>query len=218
MKQSVRRSVAGVGAAISVIALTAAPAHATGQSLATSHPITLTNAGTITVHDTATDIPIHCPFSTGTGTVQIGTPQPNPVLQIGSVTLGSQGFPPTCADPWNTVQVTATGLPWSFSVTGSTDSVGYTPGALSGVKLTIVEDYYSCHATITGPGGGGGTITGRFDNYAGTMNVGGGTGSTSNLTVATADRNCDPGLINVGDPISLIGSYKISPTLVIKVP
>ncbi|MEV5572517.1 hypothetical protein AB0L06_20935 [Spirillospora sp. NPDC052269] len=215
MKHSVRKGLVGAIAASSVLALSTAPANATGQSPATTQAITLTNSGSISVKDGSTGWAIVCTASTGTGTAQVGTPQPNPVFQINTLQFNQGTAGSKCSTPFTPMQVTAAGLPWSFSATSPTVS-GVTPGTLTGVKLTIVGDD-NCHTTITGPGGAGGTISGKYTNGAGTLSFGG-TGSTSNLTVATADINCDPTSISVGDPISLNGTYKINPSVVITYP
>ncbi|MFC5185229.1 hypothetical protein [Actinomadura harenae] len=209
MKQSVRKAMVGVIAATSVLALTTAPAHATGQGLTTTHPITLT--GTATWKDNSTGETISCTKVTGTGTAQDGTPPPNPVAQITSMTFSSPANPNGwCSGPGGIlVQITPSGFPWPLSVTGLTG--GVTLASLSGIKASFVGSD-NCHATVTGPGGAGGTVSGTY-NISASVLATGGTGSTSNLTAQTVDFNCDPTLINAGDSFSMRVSLTISPPL-----
>ncbi|WP_026415979.1 hypothetical protein [Actinomadura oligospora] len=207
MKQSVRKALLGAAVASSVIALTTAPAQATGQGVTTSHPITLT--GSATWKSTTTGGTISCTKSTGTGIAQ---DPPNAFVQINSMAFSSPANPNGwCTGPGILMQVTASGFPWTLSPTGVTVG-GVTPVSVTGIKASLVGSD-NCHATITGPAGGGGTVTGKYTSGTASLTLGG-VGSTSNLTVQTADINCDPGLINVGDSITMNASYTVSPPLV----
>ncbi|MEV5572516.1 hypothetical protein AB0L06_20930 [Spirillospora sp. NPDC052269] len=208
MKQSVRKGMLGVVTASSVIALTTAPAHATGQSPATTHPITLTNSGNVVLRDTWTGASISCTSSTGMGTAQ---DPPGPLGQINSLSFSSPAIPSGwCSGPGIVVQVTASGFPWAMNTT-SLPSVAW-----SGVRMSIVGSD-NCHATISGPGGTGVTIYGTYNSSTAALTFGG-VGTTSPLIVQTTDAYCDPTLFNVGDRFSLNATYKISPPLVLNMP
>ncbi|MEV4252406.1 hypothetical protein AB0J52_04465 [Spirillospora sp. NPDC049652] len=214
MKQSVRKAVLGAAAASSVLALTTAPAHATGPTLATTQAITLTNYNAFTVMDTVTGWTISCTSSKGTGTAQVGTtPPPNPVIKISTLQFNQGAWGDDCTSPSLPMQVTAVGLPWSFNTTGPT-SFGQTRGTLTGVKLSLYSYVDGCYATVTGPGGAGGSINSYYTNGTNFLAL----SPTSDLTVATANTNCDPWLITVGDTFKLTGTYKVSPPVVITVP
>ncbi|WP_026415980.1 hypothetical protein [Actinomadura oligospora] len=216
MKQSVRKALLAAAAASSVIALTT-PAHATGQRLATPQAITLTNSGNVSVKDNTTGAGWSCTTSKGTGTADVSDPASNPVFRVNSLTAAS---PSTGWNGWCNgffaLQVTAdTTTPWAFNVTGPTVS-GVTPGTLTGVKLSLLSSD-ACHAPLAGPGGVGGTLSGKYNNATHALTIGG-LGSTSNLTVQSVDANCDPVLTDVGDSFSIHGTYSISPYVVINIP
>ncbi|MFC5185228.1 hypothetical protein [Actinomadura harenae] len=214
MKQSVRKSMVGVVAATSVLALTTATAHATGQGLTTTQDITLTNSGNVSFRDNATGWGFGCTNSIGTGTADVDAPQASPVFRITSLTLTSpySGWNGRC-EGFFPQQVTAdTTTPWAFNVTGSTVSY-VTPGTLTGVKLTIVGGD-ACHVVVGGPGGAGGTLSANYSNSAHSLNINRPVG-TNNLTVQSVDNNCDPTFVNVGDAFSMFGTYPINPRITI---
>ncbi|MEV4252407.1 hypothetical protein AB0J52_04470, partial [Spirillospora sp. NPDC049652] len=210
--------VLGAAAASSVLALTTAPAHATGQTLATTQAITLTNVGNSNLKDNTTGFAWYCTKADGTGTADVGNPPTNPVFRINSLVLVTPSNSPwggLCSGGYMMIRITAdTTTPWAFNVTGSTVS-GVTPGALTGVKASIAGD--GCRATLAGPGGIGGTLSGSYNNASHSLRVGG-PGSTSNLTVQSVNADCDPVMINVGDAFSFNFAYSISPPVVVTVP
>ncbi|WP_147340950.1 hypothetical protein [Actinomadura logoneensis] len=211
MKQSVRKATLAAAAATSVLALTTAPAHATGPRLATSHAITLTNSGNVVFTDISTGAAIVCDTSTGTGTAQDGPVPPPPTFSINSLTFSGKSNPGGwCSGSLGLmVQVTASNLPWSFNPVASASGVFL--GTLTGVKVKIVGSD-NCHATLAGPAGAGASLSATYTNSTATLTLGS-TGSTTNLSVQTTDVNCDPTLFNVGDVFKLSASYKISPPL-----
>lgn len=220
MRKLTRNSIIGGAVAVAALGLTTAPAQAvTGVDIsapgavAPSNPITGTNTANVTAKDNSTGAAITCSKGTAAGTSKIGTNLPLAgVATVSSLSLSSPANPSGwCSGPAGiTVQVTTSGFPYTMNVTGVTNASGVTPGTLTGITASILGSD-NCHATVSGPGGAGGTISGSYSNVTHALSTGG-TGSTSNLTVQTADANCDPTLINVGDSISLNGSFLVTPS------
>ncbi|MCP2334825.1 hypothetical protein [Actinomadura rupiterrae] len=219
MRKLTRNTIIGGAVAAAAIGFTSIPASAvTGVDISApgasspSNAITGVNAGNVTAKDNSTGAAITCSKGTASGTSKIGTNLPLAgVATVSSLALSSPANPSGwCSGPVGiTVQVTASNFPWTMNVTGVTAS-GVTPGQLTGIKASIVGSD-NCHATVAGPGGAGGTISGNYNNSTHNLTTGG-VGSTSNLTVQTVDANCDPTLINAGDSISLNGAFTITPS------
>ncbi|MFC5185227.1 hypothetical protein [Actinomadura harenae] len=219
MRKLTRNTIIGGAVAVAALGLTSIPASAvTGVDIsatgavAPSNPISGVNSGNVTAKDNSTGAAITCSKGTAAGTSQIGVNLPLAgVATVSSLALSSPANPSGwCSGPAGiTVQVTTSGFPYTMNVTGVTNASGVTPGTLTGIKASIVGSD-NCHATVSGPGGAGGTISGSYSNTSHALTTGG-TGSTSNLTVQTVDANCDPTLINAGDSISLNGSFTVTP-------
>ncbi|WP_329522090.1 hypothetical protein [Spirillospora sp. NBC_01491] len=214
MRKITRNTLTATAVITAGLGLTALPAHAVD-------PWTVTPGGAITGNqtrplvatDTTTGANIVCTVSTASGTAASGSGLPGAgIAQLSSVAFSTPGNPSSwCTGPVGiVVKVTATGLPWSFNA--ATYAGGVTTGTLTGVKSTI-HGSDECDATVAGPGTSAGTISGTYTNSTATLAVSGG-----NLEVKTADADCDPALINVGDKITLTGAYKVNPALTITHP
>ncbi|RFU43219.1 hypothetical protein DZF91_02330 [Actinomadura logoneensis] len=227
MRKLTRNTIIGGSVAVAALGLTALPAAAAPTSVTitaagssgSSVAISGINSGNVTAKDTSTGAAITCTKGTASGTSKLGTGLP--LTAVASVTSVSLSSPANaggwCSGPAGlTIQVTAnTSTPWTLDVTGVT-SGGVTAGKLNGVKASIVGSD-NCHATVTANGvvnGPGGSVTGSYNNSTHALTTGG-TGTTSNLKVATVDANCDPTLINAGDSVSLNGTFVITPALVV---
>ncbi|WP_067826219.1 hypothetical protein [Actinomadura kijaniata] len=213
MRKLTRNVLTAGAATVVALGVTSTPAWAATWTVSGGTSITGTNTTSLIAKDTATGATVNCSKSTASGTAVNGTG----LSGTGLASLNSVAFStPTNPNGWCSgpagivVQVTATGLPWKFN--GTSYSAGVTTGTLTGVKATI-HGSDECDATITGPSGGPGTISGTYTNSTGVLSVSGG-----NLRVATVDADCDPTLINAGDPITLSGKYKISPILTVTSP
>ncbi|MEV5572515.1 hypothetical protein AB0L06_20925 [Spirillospora sp. NPDC052269] len=219
MRKLTRNSILASAVAISALGLTAIPASAnpmyvdisaTGAS-GSSWGITATSSS-VTAKDNTTTAAITCSSGAASGTTKLGT-NITPTTGIASVTTLSLTSPANkngwCSGPAGiTVQVNPDlTTPWTLDATAVT-AAGVTAGKLNGIKASIVGSD-NCHATVSGPGGTGGSVTGSYNNTTHSLTTGG-TGSTSNLTVQSVDLNCDPTLINAGDSISLNGTFVVT--------
>ncbi|MFC6882694.1 MULTISPECIES: hypothetical protein [Actinomadura] len=215
MRKLMRNTLTAGAAMAAVVGITALPAHAdVTWSVSGGTSITGTNVGTLTAKDVTTGAAVTCTQATATGTALNGTGLPgNGLATLTGATFATPGNPNNwCSGPAGIViRITADNLPnWKFNAVTPT-ATGAT-GTLTGVKATI-HGSDECDATITGPGGGAGTINGSYTNSSGELAVSGG-----NLEVATADDDCDPTLINATDKVTLNGKYKINPILTITSP
>lgn len=215
MRKLTRNGLAISAAMAASIALTAAPAHADITFTVTpGGSITGTNSGALTAIDTTTGASVVCEQSTAAGSARSG--DGNGLATLSSVTFATAGNPNNwCTGPIGiVVQVTAQNFPWTLNATSYDGSAagGTTSGNLTGVRASI-HGSDECDATIGGPSGGVGTIEGTYTNDDNTLRVTGG-----NLEVQTADAQCDPELINVGDQIVLDGAYVVNPAQIITSP
>ncbi|WP_026415981.1 hypothetical protein [Actinomadura oligospora] len=226
MRKLTRNSIFSAAVATAALGLTAGTAFAAGPppytgtisvsatgATGTSIGVTVTNTTNVTAKDLTTLASITCTKATGTGTAKLGSGiSPNGSASLTAATFSSPANPGgACSGPLGiTVQVTADNLPWSISVDPSTVVNGVSAkGAMTGVKAHIVGSD-NCHATVTGPGGGTGTLyNGSYTDSTGILKFD--STGVSDLRVATVDANCDPSLINAGDPITLLGSFKVTP-------
>lgn len=189
------RALAVTAAAAAAVGLGAAPALA-APGITPVGNVTLT-APSFIVQNLTTGGVASCGTSVMTGNVP--SPQP-PNLKIGSASYG------LCYGPAGiSVQLTASGLPWNYNVASFNGSVA--TGSLTGIKLHI-HGSDDCDATIAGPGGVGGTVTGTLTNASGVLALSGG-----NLQIVSADADCDPTMVQVGDVMEVTASYGSSPKL-----
>lgn len=194
---------AAAAAAAAVLAMPATAQALPQPGIIPVGPVTLTANQSITLLDMSTGGSVVCDDSTLNGNVPPNQP-PNLVITSGSFSSPSEpgGM---CSGPGIPTQITPANLPWSFTVT-SFDGAN-AAGSFAGVTV-VLHDAFGCDATITGPGGTPGTLQAVLENATGEFTFTGG-----NLEVATADADCDPGLINVGDQIGLDASYGTTPQL-----
>ncbi|TDE34057.1 hypothetical protein [Actinomadura sp. 6K520] len=209
MRKFTRKAMATTAAAATTLALAAVPASAAGTwTVSPGGTVSGVNTVALQAVDLSTGAPVICNVSTASGTAQSGSGLSGAgIAQLDSVSFSTPGNPNNwCTGPVGiVVKVTATNLPWTFNAHSYDAATGVTSGELTGIKAEI-HGSDECDATITGPGGAGGTITGTHTNGSSTLDVSGNT-----LEVATADADCDPSLINEGDQVALIGQYALSP-------
>ena len=82
----------------------------------------------------------------------------------------------------------------------------------AGVSLAI-HGSDECDATVKGPGGSLGTVDASYDGASGVLTLSGG-----DLEIAAVDAECDPVLINAGDPLPVSGRFHSAPGHVITSP
>lgn len=212
MRKLVRNAALTAAAAATAIGLTATPALASGPWNTVPGTFTATNANTLFAQDIETGASVTCDTGSATGELFAG-PFPHPpdprVAELDSFSLGDSSTPDgNCVGPGSlTVAIDPIGLPWGFHPQ-SEDASHVVTGELRDVKAQIT-DSSGCVAQITGPGGGPGTLEGRYDNNTGQMWVTGG-----NLEVESINGQppCDPTIINDGDHIFMDGTFQLSPT------
>ncbi|MBO2447965.1 hypothetical protein J4573_12750 [Actinomadura barringtoniae] len=115
-----------------------------------------------------------------------------------------------CEGPAGITFTISVSVPWGFWMSSYDSTSDSVRGEFTGVKATL-HGSDECDATISGPGGGAGTIDLSYSNITGILTLGGG-----DLVVNTADADCDPGLVNGGDAVSLQGPYNSNPKLTMR--
>lgn len=226
MRKFARKALTAGAVAATAMALTALPASATPATWTVTPGGAITGTG-VSLHalDLTTGAVMNCSTSSASGTAQSGSGLSGTgIATLSSVSFGATPFShDDNGDGTNEnhigcpatggiiVEITATGLPWTFNAS-SYDGSDVTTGTLTGVGATIHGSDF-CDAVITGPGGTPGTISGSYSNSAGELSVSG-----NNLEVHSVDADCDPGLIQQGDTIMLAGSYEVGPWLTITSP
>ncbi|MFA1540115.1 hypothetical protein [Actinomadura monticuli] len=167
-------------------ALTAVPAFA--------DPLTAANTQPVKMLDMATGASVTCNSSTATGTSSGGNP---PFVMTGVTFSGcnSIGGLAVAVQPGN--------LPWVFSQIASSGGVIW--GQLTGFKLQFMIAGLGCTVTVTGPGGGPGSIPGTFTSSSSVLDL----GSSTNLVIVSTFGPC-AGLFITGDIISLRAQYHVS--------
>jgi hypothetical protein len=167
-------------------------------------------AGTITVTDTTTGAQATCTSSSFEATLRSGTGKINPLGKITAVAYNScsaLGFGETI-----TASASSTN-PWRLR--GGTYSSGVMHGSIGFVQtsFSISSPLGACTGTV---GGTSATTPGRirvtYKNVNGSLIMRGG-----NLHAWNVTGGCN-GNINTGDPLTVLGTYKISPRQTITSP
>lgn len=207
MRKFTRKALTAGAVAATTVALTAVPASAAGTwTISPAGGISGFNTQNVGALDLNTGAAVSCDTSEATGNVPTAGSglSGDGIAQLTGVTFSNSGGP--CpATGGILVTLTTSGFPWQFNAQSYDSSTGVTSGTLTGVTSSL-HGSDECDATVGGPGGGAGTISGSYDNNTGLLSVSG-----NNLEVLTADADCDPNLINVGDQIQLIGQYGVAP-------
>ncbi|MFI0350861.1 hypothetical protein [Actinomadura sp. 9N407] len=212
MSKKLGSILAGAGlAAASLIAL-AGPAHATDWTVSPGGNVTAANAPftKVIAKDPLRGTQAACSTASGAGTAVSGTVGSGTgVVSVTSLSASN------CIGPANAaVNITMNNLPWSMDAVSYDAATGVTTGSVTGIKATYSNPTDGCVATVTGPGGGGGSVNGTYTNSTGRLVAGG----ASTLEVATVNASCSPAQIQVGDPITLTGTLVVSPKQTITSP
>lgn len=211
MRRTFRRAALPVACAAALVAGTPAMASAKPSTVTPIGPVTFTNIANALFQNTTTGSFVTCSSSVLSGTTQA---PPAPPFKVSTATFETPANPfAACSDPsMILVDITSNGLPWSFNA--ASHASGVTTGTLGGVRFTF-QDSSGCDATIGGPGTTAGTVGASYTNVTGRLKY---TTASTNLVVKTADADCDPGIINVGDSVRLSGEYQASPKISITLP
>lgn len=207
MRKLIGHSLTATVVAGAALALTATAASAADWTVQNGGTKTASNTITLLAEDIDTGAAVTCDTSDATANLPNGASNGTPLGTVTGVTFSDSSNPGgECNGPGGLlITITPTNLPWSLN--GVSYSGGVTTGTLAGVKATL-DASDGCHATITGPGGGPGTVDGTYDNATGLLGLTAGT--SNNLEVETVNAFCDPLLINVGDNIRLDGEYLVN--------
>ncbi|MFI0404611.1 hypothetical protein [Actinomadura sp. 3N508] len=208
MRKLIRTYLAAAAVAAAGVGLTAAPAHADATwTVVNGGSITASNTGNVIAENLTTGAVVTCTDSTANATVPNKAGGANPLGSVTGVTFATPANPDGwCDGPGGLfVHLIPENLPWTLE--GTTYTAPETIGRLTGVKARLEADD-GCVATITGPGGGTGTVDGKYNNSTANLTVLGGT--SNNLEVATVNAFCDPLLINPGDKVKLDGTYHVN--------
>ncbi|QKG27098.1 hypothetical protein [Actinomadura verrucosospora] len=203
MQKKLAAILAGAGLSASLLALTG-PAQA-----GTSGTWTVTPGGNISVGlRPLTKLIIKgvwgmyvCPFVSGSGTAASGSGLPGShILTINSLATSN------CTGPGNmALTISMNGMPFYMNAVSYDAATGVTTSDVSGVRFTYANPVDGCVATITGPGGAGGTVDAAYANSTHWLHIGGG----SSLVVNAVNSSCSPSQIQVGDPITLTATLVI---------
>ncbi|MEV4252399.1 hypothetical protein AB0J52_04430 [Spirillospora sp. NPDC049652] len=209
MRKSGKSALTSVSlAAAAVIAVTAAAADATWTFLP-GGPVSAVNSGNITAKDTASGAAATCTKAVASATAKSGSGlAPTDLVSLDSISFSSPANPNGwCSSAAGTfMKVTAQNLPWKFSATSYDATNRVVSGKMTGVIASLIGAD-NCHATFSAPGGGGGEIGITYTNATRAVS----TTKSSNLVATSVDANCDPTLINLGDPLSVNAYFVVSP-------
>jgi hypothetical protein len=144
-----------------------------------------------------------CSTASGSGVAQSGSGLSGTgIVSINSLSTSN------CIGPGNAaVNITMNNTPYSMNAVSYNASTGVTTGNVTGIKATYNNPVDGCVATITGPGGAGGSVNGTYTNSTHRLAASGG----STLVVNTVNSSCSPSQIQVGDPITLTITLVVSP-------
>lgn len=160
-------------------------------------------AGTTVVTDTTTTTQATCTSSTLGATLKSGTGQTNPLGKITSAAYNS------CTALGYAESITASASskkPWLLR--GATYRNGVTHGTISNVRtsFSIASPLGGCHGIVAGTSATAPAhISFTYDNATGVLTTSGGNMHAWNVTGL-----CN-GNINSGDPVTVVGTYTISP-------
>jgi hypothetical protein len=203
MSKKLGTILAGAGLATASLFAVAGPAHAAQWTVSPGGAVTANIAPLTKViaKDPLRGTQAACSSASGAGTAVSGTvPNGNGLVSVTSLSASN------CIGPANAaVNVTMTNLPYSMN--GASYAAGVTTGTVTGIKATYSNPVDGCVATVTGPGGAGGSVNGTYTNATGRLVASGG----STLQVATVNGLCSPTQIQVGDPITLTGTLIVTP-------
>ncbi|WUI01101.1 hypothetical protein OHR68_04580 [Spirillospora sp. NBC_00431] len=208
MRKLIRNSLTAAVVTGTAVSLAAAPASAATWTVQNGGAKTFQKGSTnLIAEDIETGAVVTCDVVTGNATLDNGVSDNNPLATVDAIAFHhtDNGTGGPCNGPGGLlVEIQAGTLPWGLR--GVSQSGGVTTGYLTGVTAHIVGSD-GCEADITGPGGGGGTVDGTYDNADGSLNLLSGT--SNNLEVTGTNGLCDPILINVGDHIRLDGEVVV---------
>lgn len=205
-------SVLSTGAIVVALGIGTSTATATTATTWTIKPggaVTGT-AGTITITDTTTGAQATCTSSSIGATLKSGAGLTNPLGKITAVAYNScsaLGFGETI-----TASASST-HPWLLR--GGTYSSGVTHGSIGnvGTSFSIASPFGGCTGTVAGTSATTpGVIRVTYKNVNGSLIMHG-----DNLHAWNVAGTCN-GNINTGDPITVVGTYKISPRQTITSP
>ncbi|WP_301176169.1 hypothetical protein [Actinomadura geliboluensis] len=224
MRKIARRALTAGAVAATAAALTTMPASAdpaTNFDVQNGGTIAGSNVGSIIGFGLINGSTLECTSSTASGSLPSGTARPGTgIATLSSVTFSSPGQ----TNDWCVAngsiptRVTALGTPWSFNADddgpGSDSGPGGTTGGrLTGVQVELYGPSVGCTATVGGPNGNDGYIEGTYTNPSsltgndGTLSVA--FGASNNLEVLTASSPGCNGLVDVGETVSLAGTYSV---------
>lgn len=216
MRKIAQKALIATAVAATAAALTALPASAAspGVDISPGGSVTGTNNGPIAGLNQSRPSFLVCQGSTATGSVTGGVNLP----LTNVATLNDVDFTNCVANNSIPTTVTAsatTANPWRLDVTGPGPNPGQTAGKLVGVKVTLDAPSVSCTAVVEGnAGAGSGYIEGVHTNPANpgdpsTLTVP--VGSGNNLVVTSASATCPTSLIQLGDTVTINGTYDLNP-------
>lgn len=219
MRKTTLKVLTAAAATAAGVALAAAPASALPLSISmspSSGTVSATNNGAVAGLDLNTHSALVCQNSSASATLDASTPPK--VAELTSV-LFSQ-----CLANGNIIStVTANNLPWNLEVTGTTSGTT-TPGKLTGVSFTLHSDNPLCTAVVSGPNGNDGYVVGNSTDPVSTGDPSKltlptpapGSPPNNNLEVTSA-ISCPTSLIQVGDKVTLSGTYDVTPGITLLV-
>ena len=163
-------------------------------------------AGKTIFKDTTTGTTLTCQSSAATATLKKGSGLTNPLGRITSVTFSN------CIGPNNltftAIASASTTHPWHLI--GLTYLSGVTHGKITGIMGSLSGN--GCSATLAGTTATtAGTLRGTYANSTHILKGSGGDLHIWNVTACL-------GLINNGDPVSLVSSYTVSPAQTVTSP
>ncbi|GAA1851501.1 hypothetical protein [Actinomadura bangladeshensis] len=221
MRKIISKALTAGAVAATTVALVAVPASASGTwTINPAGGVSGFNTQNVGALDLTTHAVVSCNESSATGNVPVGGSglAGAGIAELTDVTFSNNGGAcPATGGILVTITTSASATnAWSFNADSYNSTTHVTTGTLTNISASI-HGSDGCDATVGGPGGGTGTINGTYDNDDQTLRVSG-----NNLVVQTADAQCDPNLINVGDQIQLTGEYIVvtdsGPNLVVTSP
>jgi hypothetical protein len=208
MSNRYARILAAGGAAALAATLAAAPAlAATTWTIRPGGAITA-KSGEVAVKDPKTGTVLTCVSSTASGTLKTGSGLPG--SHVGSLSAVSV----TACSGALLFHLQAAGLPWHANLSSYNAAKGATLGTLSHLHLTLSGN--GCNAMIDGTSATAddGRVTFRYADSTGQLKV---LTTGGNLHWNGVSSGC-LGLINDGDPVTLSGTYTVSPKQAITSP
>jgi hypothetical protein len=194
----IRRSTVlfSTAAAVSALALSAAPATAVTTSTFTA--VTTGASPQVAFADTTNGVAVTCASSTAAGTINLG-----PIPASGRIgTIATSTFT-RCDGPLGlTMKITQT-APWVVTGAGLGSPTGRNPVTIKGVAATVTALQGGCSFTVSGTVKGSLNIVGQSLSLVVKP-------TTSTMTIS-AVSGCF-GQVGVGDKASMRASYRITAT------